>query len=236
MSVVLVVGPEGVSTKAFVERLVGHDCEETCSWLISTKYYDAEVAVNTKVLCDETKESIADIESEALILVADWTHQSSFAQLRSWFESQRNGKSTSPISLLIADKIHKSTEHPSWLEEATEWSIENGFEMIHVCTEDASSDEELKADGHGMDRVKEALEAHMWPGCSLKNSKTGKSVEASPAQTSQQSQGESSSPNEDETGDEFEKLLLEMTSVFPNPLSFLMERLFRCTGSAAEAP
>ena len=197
---------------AFGEKLTGQCCDDSCSWTISTKYYEAAVTVNNCLLREVADDHLAETECEALVLVGQRTQKEELATIKRWYETKRKGKmEDASISLLVLEENPSDLDIDASCEEELHWCLSNGFELVRVSTTDDAWDGRLDSEeGQGMPRVMAALAAHVWPGCTMKSRKEmDGQKEQSPA-TIDESEP-SFEPSQDE--DAFEKLLSEMTSV-----------------------
>ena len=226
--VVQVVAPDDVQTASFVEQLTGQKCQSSCTWHLGTKYYETDIHVQRASLgqCPEAG------KWEALVLVVDQSAQKTFLSVRQWFDSNKEHFSKPAIALVVMQSMQRGESVPPWLEEAVSWCIENGFEWIRVSPDDKEWDTALhEEEGHGVHRVLEALEAHVWPGCSLKSKSTDGSLSQAPSplaspQVPFEVEGE-------EMEDTFEKLLVEMSSRADCSSSAVLNLwgTVRCTGA-----
>ena len=68
-----------------------------------------------------------------------------------------------------------SSSRPAWLQASQQWCLQNMWEYCEACPADPQADALLVVDGsaQGVQRVLEALQAHMWPGLTLKNGRGG---------------------------------------------------------------
>ena len=68
-----------------------------------------------------------------------------------------------------------SSSRPAWLQASQQWCQQNMWEYCEACPADPQADALLAVDGsaQGVQRILEALQAHMWPGLTLKNGRGG---------------------------------------------------------------
>jgi hypothetical protein len=95
--------------------------------------------------------------------------------------------------------------------------VENGYEAVAVIASGGAADEtlELRGDAQGTRRVRAALEAHMWPGLTMKRGDEASASVVSVLSKKEEAGG--TIEEEDETpggpDDDFERMLGEMTRV-----------------------
>lgn len=136
----------------------------TCTWHMDTKYYTAVSILTARGLGSHSMD--ADVCPEALVAVFDASQEVTFRQLVTWWGSNEKCRSWE-IGLVVANKMDLVKENkPGWLNEAEEWASDRMLEYIEASAGDSVLDMSLH--GQGTRRVKEALEAHMWPGMVLK--------------------------------------------------------------------
>jgi len=204
MASILVVSNEGTDSKAFCQQLTGH--HSAFKWHISTKYYDVDVTLDTATDSQLSQNNTCR-EYEAVLIITQSTAIESFDEFQKWFSNWRRLKGTlCPISLIIIDMPTDSEINEGSDQEIHEWAAENNFEVITICTSDLRQDKNLEEFGQGMQRVREALEAHVWPGCTLKKQ-----------QQSVQEPGHSFDPFSEDATDNFEQLIVQMTSTLCRP-------------------
>lgn len=138
----------------------------TYSWDINTKYYTAKVDLRPvkkyENLDDDLNENV-----EAVIVYFDSTTETGLEDVKMW---DRLLEDCDPdVKLLISDvcngdtKIRKST--------AVEWCIRNGFELIELTptTTDNKSEDDIIKETFGVERIIEALQAHLWSNLIMKS-------------------------------------------------------------------
>lgn len=148
-------------------------------WRISNKYYSAEVALAQHTLPADSSSAPALQLSEgceALVLVFDASSPTSFAAVKAWADASETDSpairlvvATHVDLLLSADQGQQSGKQldpmrPKWLDEAIDWACSNCFEYIETSPQYADLDARLQLDGdqQGIQRVRDALIAHMW--------------------------------------------------------------------------
>ncbi|KAF9923668.1 hypothetical protein FBU30_006256 [Linnemannia zychae] len=156
----------------------------TIPWTIDTKYYSVEV----DFWIDETEaqgsaELVKMIEAgeldemgavvEAVVFCFSKNQPSTFHDIKPWLEFVERHEPS--ITLCVATDAPMNQENPKEarldsdvVEDFDDWCLANGFEFIDL--QDQPS--ELNHDEHvGLDRILEALAAHMWDGLKRKSSK-----------------------------------------------------------------
>jgi len=180
----LIVSDSLISKENLIQKIIG-SVEYTSSsvegfghlqktfWNIHTKYYSASVDVyplNGEMLAKESNVSslkpLGDI-CEALILLVDSTQKSSFENLKHWSEFISE---YSPSILLCVDQASKANES---FQEIEQWCFSNSIEFVPTDNSIPVEGENWPGDKVGWDRVKEALEANMWPNLVPKNKDQG---------------------------------------------------------------
>ncbi len=196
----------------FAEKLTGQRCNDSCSWTISTKYYETAVTVNNCLLREATDDDLAETECEALVLVGQRAQKEELAAIKGWYDTKRkNRMRDASISLLVLEENPTDSNIDESSEKELHWCLSNGFELVRVSTTDDAWDGRLdREEGQGMPRVMEALAAHVWPGCTMKSRKEMNGQKEQSTAVVGESEP-SFEPSQDE--DAFEKLLSEMTSV-----------------------
>lgn len=151
-----------------MQRLIGeephHEGTHAPVLRINNKYYTAEVP-----LYKSHPSSITSCKGDALVLVFSAADRNSFEAAQSWFE----GIDTSAVEILLAvackvDLIYQSGQvnRSKWLLTAMDWCSQNCIEYIETSALCPDLDQILELDGDslGVRRLRQALEAHMWPG------------------------------------------------------------------------
>lgn len=186
---------------------------------LDTKYYTVDVAATVHTLSDDDGTGDGNTHGEcpeAVVAVFDPTKDGSFAKITKW--CQARDPSWSPeIRLLVCrypTKDALDAEASSSADKADDWAVENGYEAVAVIASGGAADEtlELHGDAQGTRRVRAALEAHMWPGLTMK-----RGDEAAASVLSKKEEAGGTTEEEDETpggpDDDFERMLGEMTRV-----------------------
>ncbi|CAD7696854.1 unnamed protein product [Ostreobium quekettii] len=166
---ILVVGAEQVGKSTLVRSLISSPDGTHASppvWHIRTKYYTARAALRAARI-DAADSSTAAVP-EAILMVIDATRESTFLSLRPWVGSPAGDRAA--VVLLVANKMDAvREERPDWLDAAAEWAGREMVEYVEVSAGDGEIDAGLErwGEGQGMDRVRSALQAHMWPGMEM---------------------------------------------------------------------
>ena len=163
----LVVGPDRDVTSNFASSLVGRPLSSVASqhsWEISTKYYDASITVHVISMDDAL-----DREPAGCIMVVDQEDLSTMPRVAGWWED--NAVSSDAVRLLA---VLGASEDDSALQESRLWCIDKMIEQVPVPEwQHAEVDPESAPVSEGTARIREALEAHMWPGMKLKTPQRG---------------------------------------------------------------
>lgn len=135
-------------------------------WQIDTKYYVADVnlvAINENhVRSEEFNESV-----EALIVLMDSNKESGLEDLKVW-ESLENDCEPD-IKLLVTNYCTNETKITR--NQALEWCLKRGFELIELYpnkTPENNSEDEIIKEKTGVERIIEALQAHVWSNLVMK--------------------------------------------------------------------
>ena len=138
---ILIISSSSEDSEAIKYLIAEHNNRST--WFINTKYYTAEAELHVKSTND-----VEDLGSyEAVVLTCSARDRASLNLLQDWWASQDDSSTDClPIKLMAA----VGHESYTWFEEADNWCSERLVEFID-CTA-------------GPARLREALQAHMWPG------------------------------------------------------------------------
>ena len=129
-------------------------CDPTSNRLtFDNKYF----TVTTQVLFTET---IPEDPVEAVVFVVDnvLVELDKLGEWSEWLD-----KADPEVRILL---VNSSTSAPGFLE----WCIEREFELVHYLSDGEDDAGGLLGHSDGMGRVREALECHMWPSRSMKES------------------------------------------------------------------
>lgn len=191
---VLIVGEAGVGKQSLVNRLLNSKAadrktplKQQQQWDLDTKYYTAQVLVECQLPTEQAAPAAATCGGLVLVFAAD--QKSSFHAVRDWVEHLPSD--VADVRLCIANKIDKlvrpdcpqQVQRSTLLAEAVQWCADSLFEYIEVSSSDAEVDQQLvwEEQQQGVSRVKEALEAHMWPGLKMKPKQMQQGKQALPA-------------------------------------------------------
>lgn len=194
---ILIVGQADVGKRALMGRLLhietsesGGPLKQPQQWNLDTKYYTAQVLVDCQMPTDEAASAAATCGGLVLVFAAD--QQSSFNAVRDWVGQLPSD--VADVRLCIANKVDKLLKHSCHceqpavqrtplLDEAVQWCADNLFEYIEVSSTEPEVDQYLVCEEQqqGVKRVKEALEAHMWPGLMMKSKQMQRGKPALPA-------------------------------------------------------
>ncbi|OQV21825.1 putative Alpha- and gamma-adaptin-binding protein p34 [Hypsibius exemplaris] len=133
-------------------------------WPISTKYYNASVA-----LCVPTYRTVPSSDFaetvEAVVVHFNPRKRESFVDAQIWLKTMDDLYSAS-VKLLTCD--HCQSDDNVTKEELGVFCIENNLELIQLAPTEVDSDEEEFGTIHGISRVRAALHAHSWSNLKLK--------------------------------------------------------------------
>eukprot|EP00198_Chlamydomonas_reinhardtii_P007017 XP_001696353.1 adaptin-interacting protein [Chlamydomonas reinhardtii] len=209
---VLVAGAPGVGKTSLVRAFSGSaapaNSDGTAQWHIETKYYRTDV--NVRECSDASIEASTGSQPEALVVAFSLKEPKTFTTARAMaclFDLE-----AVEVKLLVgthADALapsasaaeRETSEQPAWFQEAADWSIQNGFELIICSPAVLAVDAALTLDGdrQGVARVVEALQAHMWPNLELLDK--GKEAAAAGGATALEAAGASGNDDVEEDAD-----------------------------------
>jgi hypothetical protein len=165
---VLLLGPRGVGKRALASQITGRQvapgdqADGQAVWDVDTKYYTAQVLVEVHHLEDVSDSPQGDWGGyEAVVLV--FGCHAGFGRLREWWGAAGGGEGFEVKLALAATSC--GPPRPAWLAEAGEWCLSELVELVE--------EEDGGGGTAGVERVKEALHAHMWPGLALKPRERG---------------------------------------------------------------
>lgn len=193
---VLIVGESGVGKQALLSRLLHSNTSSSKQslkqqqwWDLDTKYYTARVVVERQLPSTEANPAAATCGGLVLVFAAD--QASTFLAVKQWVEQLPSD--VADVRLCVANKIDKllspdcshqepAVQRSTLLQEAMQWCADSLFEYVEVSSIDVEVDQHLvwEEQPQGVQRVKEALEAHMWPGLRMKPEKTPQSRQTLP--------------------------------------------------------
>ena len=129
-------------------------------WSISNKYYSADLSL---ILAKYPKPSteIKEItnEVEGVIISFELKNDLSFTRASEW--GRLFQENDIEIKILMAVETEELDGLEAAVERANDWCLKNSFEFVesfHIDTEDEDFPEKS-----GFERVREVLDAHLWP-------------------------------------------------------------------------
>lgn len=141
-------------------------------WKFDTKYYSAEVEfVGLSEDYQRTEEFNENVE--ALIIHMDSNKTTGLEDLKKW-ESLENDCNPE-VKLLVSNYFTAETKVSH--NKATEWCIKRGYELVELYPQSKTKSDELEdiiEEKTGVERIVEALQAHVWPNLVMKAEDTGK--------------------------------------------------------------
>mmetsp|Transcript_802 Transcript_802/g.2960 ORF Transcript_802/g.2960 Transcript_802/m.2960 type:complete len:389 (-) Transcript_802:109-1275(-) len=188
---------------AGIHERSGQEQEEGSPTLVlDNKYYSAAIHMRKVPLPGG---SLFSDKGEAVVLHCSLRKEHTVVDIKQWWEACETDLEHCELRLLCADwaeldeGAHAGDEAGKrvsvLVEELLEWSLENAFEMIQICSTNLTKDLELEnSDDMGLKRIYSALQAHMWPGLVLKR-REGLAVEGVDAITEEQVCADSDAPN-----------------------------------------
>lgn len=177
---IVVVSSSSTKPKSLIRLITDNNTDDeqeennkiSKKWLINTKYYNAEVKLIG--ITEDYKRTVEFNENvEALIIHMDSNKSSGLEVLKKWenLESDCNPE----VKLLVSNYFTADTKITH--NKATEWCIKRGYELIELYpTKTAATDEseQIIKEKTGVERIVEALQAHMWSNLVMKDERTGK--------------------------------------------------------------
>jgi hypothetical protein len=165
---------------------------------IDTKYYTASVQLRyldpNLDLAATSAAAQREFGDGGLVLAFSVSEESSFDSVKSWVAGQNTA--TAGVCLCVATHADSlasdrqqegpvEAQRPAWVDAVIEWCSEQGFEYIECCLDDPELDSRLRLDGdvQGLQRITEALTAHMWPGLIRKSGPAAAAVGQSSSQS-----------------------------------------------------
>ncbi|KZC10765.1 Alpha- and gamma-adaptin-binding protein p34, partial [Dufourea novaeangliae] len=150
-----------IATNMGAERLSNQDYFEYYLWNIDNKYYKAQVLICV------TENPIPDISVEGVeALIVHHNPQTG--------DAEQNLKQWSPLisSLADAEVLLFSCSFITDVlirDKVIKWCLQRKFELIELNRPDSdASESDLEHNKYGIERMVEALHAHMWPNMILK--------------------------------------------------------------------
>ncbi|CAL7952132.1 unnamed protein product [Xylocopa violacea] len=183
------------------EKLSNQDHFEYHLWNIQNKYY------KTQILICVTEIPTPDIpidNVEALIVYHDPQAENAEQNLKEW--------SCLITSLAEAEVLLFSCNFITdggVKDKVIKWCLQNRFELIELNRPDVDASEaDPENNKYGIERIIEALHAHMWPNMILKG---------------KPSDGEEQSPNIDEVEEQFDNIELSQDSTETLPMENMLD-------------
>ena len=159
-------------------------------WQLDTRYYTADACFELRHVEHAAGISLDSNAYEAVLLLFDAAQRASFDRLAAWWESAGGGDADLSVRLAVAGGSGGASAPQPWLSAAEEWCAGQLVELVEFeAAPGAAQHPAASREGAvGVARVREALEAHMWPGMQLKPSPRhgGASAAAAAAQQQQQ--------------------------------------------------
>jgi len=137
-------------------------------WCLQTKYYTAEVDL-VGIISDYDRNDEFNERVEGLLVVFDSNNDKGLSDLQIW---EKLENSCSPeVKLLITNYCDESTKITRGM--AIEWCLKRGYEFIELYPklEDVEDEQDIIPEKVGVDRVIEALHAHVWPNLVMNDDK-----------------------------------------------------------------
>ncbi|CAH0561003.1 unnamed protein product [Brassicogethes aeneus] len=136
-------------------------------WTLDTKYYNVTInLIGIDEMYKRTKEFNENVE--AVIIHMDSNKESGLIDLNLWDELIKD--SEPEIKILITNYCTNDTKISK--TNALRWCLKQDFELIELypTIDKSEQEEEIIKEKFGVDRIKEALETHVWPNLKLKKS------------------------------------------------------------------
>ncbi|XP_044729868.1 alpha- and gamma-adaptin-binding protein p34-like [Chrysoperla carnea] len=179
---ILVIGLDKNPTD-LIKRIIGSNTEpladdiEEYPWQIKNKYYTANVHLfGLKLKCSEVVEDTIYDNVEAVIVFFDSQQENAVNGLSS-LENYLKNYDDVEVKLIICDKFSvNSSEH----NKVTDWCSVNHYQYIDLefdetKIDDADSDyDNFINDTHGIDRIIEDLQVHIWSNAEMIGKNTSK--------------------------------------------------------------
>ncbi|XP_003489553.1 alpha- and gamma-adaptin-binding protein p34 isoform X1 [Bombus impatiens] len=183
------------------EKLSNQDHFEYHLWDIQNKYYKTQVLI---CVIENPSEDISIDNVEALIVYHNPQAEDADQNLKKW-SSLIDSLAEAEVLLFscnfITDTIIRN--------EVIKWCLQNRFELIELNRPDVGASEaDSENNKYGIERIIEALHAHMWPNMILK----GKPLDV----------GEQN-PDMDEVEEKFENIELSQDSTETLPIENMLD-------------
>lgn len=178
---IVVVSSSSTKPKSLIRLITGNNSADdeleegdtfSKKWAIDTKYYNAEVNLIGIVENYKRTEAFSD-SVEALIIHMDSNKSTGLEDLKKWesLESDYNPE----VKLLVSNYFTVETKITH--NKAIEWCLNHGYELIELYpskTVATDKSEHIIAEKTGVERIVEALQAHVWPNLVMKDENVGK--------------------------------------------------------------
>ncbi|XP_066583996.1 alpha- and gamma-adaptin-binding protein p34-like [Prorops nasuta] len=151
-----------IASKIDAKLFSSDDDSKYYLWDIDNKYYKAQVLIcATENTC--TKIKLENVE--ALIIYHDPQADNADANLTKWLSIV---STLSEIEVLLF--VCESITDIAIKEKVMTWCLQRNFELIEMENTEIENniDHDLECNKYGIDRIVEALHAHMWPNMILK--------------------------------------------------------------------
>ena len=157
--------------RVLTDGAISQSSDSTSLWTIDNRYYVAQIAISMITTSQVPSALPAHIDHQAIVAVFSVNTAGSLDQVQQLWSKIESLEGNYEVQLAIA-LCRESGDPPAWLEQADGWFAQQSTELVVVkqLQLQAEGSRLPAADGGagGMDRVKEALHAHMWPGMQLK--------------------------------------------------------------------
>lgn len=134
-------------------------------WRIDNKYYTADVYLDFHTSLP-TFSTRATSSAQALVLVLDVT---AFDEIKAWWRRCQDTQ-TYDVRLLVSLVEGSDEVVPA---DVIDWCIEHGFELVLSSEEEEGYARNGDSGSNGLQRISDALQAHMWSGLRRKDSSGG---------------------------------------------------------------
>ncbi|XP_065912047.1 alpha- and gamma-adaptin-binding protein p34-like [Dysidea avara] len=188
----------------------GNDDGVTC-YNVDNKYYTATIHLHC--------EHIPPEGAEAILLIINIGQENSFDEAKKKWSQLQTSSSAEILILVSYGELStgiEPSEHPVY-QAAQVWCVEQGFELVwwQQGAQGSSQQGSLLDEQTGVDRIKEALQAHTWSNMTMKNSqetshnsrKDKKSEDPKSREIINDMLGEPPRDDEDKFGELFDKFM-----------------------------
>lgn len=174
---IVIVSSSNTRPKSLIKLISGNnedDVEESHTstskkWEIDTKYYKAEVNL-IGITEDYTRTEEFNENVEALIIHMDSNKSTGLDDLKKWESLEHD--CNPEVKLLVSNYFTAETKIT--LNRATEWCIKRGYELIELYPSEVpiNNSDQILVEKTGLERIIEALQAHVWPNLIMKDEDT----------------------------------------------------------------